>query len=167
MGEGYTHRAGDLSWLPGAREAVLKLNCVGYHVFVTTNQAGVARGYYGEQQVAAFHDHMQDQLAEIGAYIDAFYYCPFHEDASVAIYRDADHPDRKPNLGMILRAMREWRIDAARSFLIRDRESDMEAARRTGLRGFHYSGGDLSAFTHSILVQAGGGRRSTAATTNG
>ena len=152
--KGYTHRPEDLSWLPGAREAVLKLNCAGYHVFVTTNQAGVARGYYGEPQVAAFHEHMQDQLAEIGAHIDAFYYCPFHEDASVATYRAADHPDRKPNPGMILRAMREWRIDAARSFLIGDRESDMEAARRAGLRGFRYSGGDLCAFTDAILMQS-------------
>ncbi len=118
---GYTHRPEDLRWMPGAREAVLKLNCAGYYVFVVTNQAGVARGYYGEEQVQAFHAHMQDELAEIGAHIDAFYYCPFHEDAAIDAYRAVDHPDRKPNPGMILRAMREWKIDPARSFLIGDK----------------------------------------------
>jgi D,D-heptose 1,7-bisphosphate phosphatase len=154
----YTHRLEDLIWIPGAREAVLKLNSEGYLVFVVTNQAGVARGYYDEAQVVAFHERMQDDLAEIGAHIDAFYYCPFHEEASVAGYRAVDHPDRKPNPGMILRAMREWKIDAARSFLIGDRESDIEAARRAGLRGFRYSNGDLRTFTDAILVRTGGGR---------
>jgi D,D-heptose 1,7-bisphosphate phosphatase len=154
---GYTYRPEDLSWLPGAREAVLELNCAGYRVFVVTNQAGVARGYYGEDQVQAFHAHMQDELGEIGAHIDQFYFCPFHEDAASDAYRAVDHPDRKPNPGMIQRAMREWKIDPARSFLIGDKASDMEAARRTGLRGLRFCGGDLSLFAGAALVQAASG----------
>ena len=157
---GYTHRPGDLDWIPGARNAILKLNAAGYYVFVITNQAGVARGYYGEAQVAAFHAHMQDELAKIGAHIDAFYYCPFHEDAVIEGYRVVDHPDRKPNPGMILRAMREWPIDRARSFLIGDGESDVEAARRAGLRGLLFPGGDLEAFADATLMQTAGVRLS-------
>ncbi len=140
---GYAHRPQDLTWIAGARELVKRLNEEGFYVFVITNQAGVARGYYEEAQVAAFHDHMQDELAKIGAHVDAFYYCPFHEDAVVEAYRAVDHPDRKPNPGMLLRAMREWPVDRARSFLIGDQESDIEAARRAGLSGILYTGGDL------------------------
>ena len=86
-----------------------------------------------------------------------FYYCPFHEDAAIDTYRAVDHPDRKPNPGMILRAMREWKTDPARSFLIGDKASDVEAARRAGLRGLRFSGGDLSLFTGAALVQAASG----------
>ena len=80
---GYTHRPDDLVWTENAREAVLSLNNAGYLVFVVTNQAGVARGYYSERDVHAFHASMQSDLAKIGAYVDAFYYCPFHPDAIV------------------------------------------------------------------------------------
>ena len=113
---GYTHRPEDLVWIPGAREAILELNEAGYLVFVASNQAGIGRGYYGEAQVTEFHARMQDELAEIGAHVDAFYFCPFHEDATVEPYRVANHPDRKPNPGMILRAKREWPIDGVAAF---------------------------------------------------
>jgi histidinol-phosphate phosphatase family protein len=159
---GYTHRPEDLRWTPGARDAVLKLNSSGYYVFVTTNQAGVARGYYDETQVRAFHAHMQDELAEVGAHIDAFYYCPFHEDASIDSYRVIDHPDRKPNPGMILRAMREWKVDPAHSFLVGDKDTDVEAARRASLKGYRFSGGDLSAFIEALLMEPGSGSPSAA-----
>lgn len=141
--KGYTHRTDDLVWQPTAREAVRLLNDRGYYVFVATNQAGVARGLYDEVAIATFHAHMQAQLAEVGAHIDAFYHCPFHPEGSVAQYRVADHPDRKPNPGMILRALAEWPVDKKHSFLIGDRESDIEAAQRAGLRGHLYEGGKL------------------------
>jgi D-glycero-D-manno-heptose 1,7-bisphosphate phosphatase len=148
---GYAHRPQDLTWIPGAREAILGLNRDGFYVFVITNQAGVARGYYDEAQVGVFHDHMQDELAKIGAHVDAFYYCPFHEDAAVEAYRVVDHPDRKPNPGMLLRAMREWPVDRPRSFLIGDQASDIEAGRRAGLSGLLYTGGDLRATIEAAL----------------
>jgi D-glycero-D-manno-heptose 1,7-bisphosphate phosphatase len=153
---GYTHRPQDLAWILGAREAILRLNEAGYYVFVVTNQAGVAHGLYGEAQVTAFHDHMQVELSQIGARVDAFYYCPFHENAVVDAYRVADHPDRKPNPGMLLRAMREWPIDSSRSFLIGDQESDIEAARRAGLPGFLYAGGDLRRSIDAALASRHG-----------
>ena len=118
----------------------------------------VARGYFSEADAQAFHAHMQDELAEIGAHIDAFYYCPFHEDGTIEAYRVANHPDRKPNPGMIQRAMREWKVDPARSFLIGDKDSDIEAAHRAGLPGFRFSGGDLGVFTDAVLIKANSGR---------
>jgi D-glycero-D-manno-heptose 1,7-bisphosphate phosphatase len=66
-------------------------------------------------------------------------------------YRHPDHPDRKPNPGMILRAAAEHDIDPARSFLIGDQDSDMEAARRAGVEGLLFEGGDLDAFVRARL----------------
>jgi D-glycero-D-manno-heptose 1,7-bisphosphate phosphatase len=88
---------------------------------------------------------MNAELAKQGARLDAFYYCPYHDDAAVEAYRVENHPDRKPNPGMILRALEEWSIDPARALVIGDRDTDVEAAEGAGLRGALYDGGDLAA----------------------
>ncbi len=149
--QGYTYRVEDLTWMPGAREAIRLLNDRGYRVIVVTNQAGVARGYYEEEAIGVFHAGMQAQLAEAGAFVDAFYHCPFHADGTVPAYTVEDHPDRKPNPGMILRALSDWQVNRNASFLIGDKPSDMEAARRAGLPGHLYKGGDLRALVSGII----------------
>ncbi|HJU32704.1 MAG TPA: HAD-IIIA family hydrolase [Hyphomicrobiaceae bacterium] len=149
---GYTHRPEDLAWVEGAREAVLRLNEAGYYVIVVTNQAGVARGLYAESDMERFHEAMQEDLAALGAHIDAFYHCPFHAEAVVDAYRHADHPDRKPNPGMLLRAMQAWPILREKSFLVGDRPSDIEAARRASLRGHLFAGGNLDVFVAGVLA---------------
>nr|WP_321509194.1 HAD-IIIA family hydrolase [uncultured Hyphomonas sp.] len=148
---GYTHRVDDLVWMPGAREAIRLLNDRGYRVIVVTNQAGVARGFYDEDAIGIFHAGMQAQLAEAGAFVDAFYHCPYHADGKVPAYTVEDHPDRKPNPGMILRALEDWHVDKDKSFLIGDKPSDMEAARRVGLPGHLYAGGNLQALVSDII----------------
>jgi D-glycero-D-manno-heptose 1,7-bisphosphate phosphatase len=140
---GYTHRPEDLQWVRGARETIRLLNDRGYLVIVITNQAGVARGLYDEAQVGLFHQRMQQELAALGAHIDAFYHCPYHPEAVVPAYKAVDHPERKPNPGMILRAMRDWPVRAEGSFVVGDRESDVEAGRRAGLPGYLFEGGSL------------------------
>lgn len=149
--KGYTHRLDDLVWMPGAKEAIRLLNDRGYRVIVVTNQAGVARGYFDEAAVAAFHVGMQQQLATTGAYIDAFYHCPYHADGVVAAYTVDDHPDRKPNPGMILRAMADQAVNRDGSFIIGDKLSDIEAGRRAGLPGFLYTDGSLEALVGQII----------------
>ncbi len=149
---GYPHRVEDLRWTPGAREAVRLANEAGWWVFVATNQSGVARGLFGPEAVAAFHAAMAEQLAEAGARIDAFYSCPFHPDAVRPQWRHPDHPDRKPNPGMLLRAMAEHPVDRAGSVMIGDKPSDLEAARRAGVRGVAYDGGDLSVVVRRLLA---------------
>ena len=96
-----------------------------------------------------FHARMQDELAAFGAQIDAFYYCPFYEEAVQDAYREPNHPDRKPNPGMIERAMREWSIDPARCLMIGDQEIDLAAARAANVRGAHYVGGRLDALVET------------------
>ncbi|KAG0601375.1 hypothetical protein M758_11G105700 [Ceratodon purpureus] len=132
---GFTHRPEDLIFTPTAVDGIRALNRAGYLVIVVTNQSGVARGLYSCADVERFHDHLQQMLAREGAHIDGFYYCPYHPAGSVAAFA-IDHEDRKPRPGMLLRAIRDWRIDRARSFLIGDRQSDLDAAAAAGVAGF-------------------------------
>ena len=131
----YLHRVEDFAWVPGAPEAVRRLNDAGLLALVVTNQAGVARGYYTEADVERLHTHMQTALAGYGAHVDAFYYSPFHPDGTVAAYRRASDC-RKPGTALFERALREWRVDPARSFVVGDKESDVAPGRALGMTTF-------------------------------
>lgn len=148
---GYVHRWEDFTWIDGAREAIAAFNRAGWLVFVVTNQSGVGRGYYTEADVMALHRRMADALAETGGRVDAFYYCPDHPDAAEPRYRHPDPPDRKPNPGMLLRAMAEWPVDTGKSLMIGDKDGDVEAGRRAGVRARLFGGGDLMAFLRTEL----------------
>ncbi|MGI8841359.1 MAG: D-glycero-alpha-D-manno-heptose-1,7-bisphosphate 7-phosphatase [Caulobacteraceae bacterium] len=149
---GYVADPARLEWVAGARRAIGRLNRVGVLAIVATNQSGVARGFFDEAAVERLHTVMRADLARDGARIDAFYVCPFHAEAAIAAYRHADHPDRKPNPGMILRALSEWSIDPARALMIGDKQSDLEAARRAGVAGALFGGGDLDLFLASLMA---------------
>ncbi len=150
---GYTHKVEDLRWTPGAIDAVRAVNDAGRLCIVVTNQAGLGRGLYSEDDMHRFHTAMQRQLMAAGAHVDAFYYCPFHAEATIEAWRHPDHPDRKPNPGMIEKALSDWPVERTDSVLIGDRDLDIEAARRAGVRGVLYEGGDLAALTRSAISQ--------------
>ncbi len=142
--DGYTHDAARLRWIDGAIEAVRSVNARGWKAIVVTNQAGIARGLFDEAAMRGFHARMQEELAAHGARIDAFYHCPFHEAATTPSLRIADHPDRKPSPGMLLRAMREHPIDPMRGLMIGNHQSDLEAGRAAGVDAALYEGGSLA-----------------------
>jgi D,D-heptose 1,7-bisphosphate phosphatase len=146
---GYVHRPQELTWIPGAVDAVKWLNDRGYYVFVITNQAGVARGYFTEDDVRRFHAHLASELRGAGASIDDFRFCPHHPEASVASYRATCHC-RKPQPGMILDLLQHWPIVIHRSFVIGDKSSDIQAATAAGLRGYLFSSGNLRDLVKSI-----------------
>lgn len=149
---GYVGDPDRLEWVPGARRAIGRLNRAGVLAIVATNQSGVARGFFDEPAVHRLHAVMQADLAAESAHIDAFYVCSFHPEATVDAYRHADHPDRKPNPGMILRALADWSIDASRALLVGDQPSDLEAARRAGVAGVLFPGGDLDDFLGGLTL---------------
>ena len=149
--QGYVHRVEHIAWIAGGPQAVRRLNDLGYLVILVTNQSGIGRGYYDEASMHAVHAALAAHLATAGGRIDAIYFAPHHEDAVLDQYRHPDHPDRKPNPGMLLKAMQDFAIDRARSFLIGDKESDLEAARRAGVKGYLFEGGDLDALVRDIL----------------
>lgn len=149
---GYVGELARLEWVPGAIAAVKRLNDAGLLVIVATNQSGVARGMFTLADVEAVHEQMRSDLASAGARIDAFYVCPFLADAPVVAFAHDDHPDRKPNPGMILRALADWDIDPARALLIGDNDRDLEAARRAGVKGVLFEGGDLDSFVAGLTL---------------
>ena len=115
--------------LPGAAEAIRKLNDLGFLVVIVTNQRGIAKGLYTEEDLEEIHERMKREIERIsGGRIDAIYYCP-HE-------RDENCPCRKPKPGMVLRAAEEMGIDLASSYLIGDSPTDIECGRAAGV-GFN------------------------------
>lgn len=147
---GYLWRREDFVWIPGAPAAIRLFNERGRPVVVVTNQSGVARGYYTEQDVESLHRWMNAELNRQGARIDAFYFCPHHPDGAIPEYtRVCDC--RKPQPGMLLQAMEDWRADPAKSFLIGDKESDVAAAAAAGIRGYLFDGKNLLEFVEDHI----------------
>ena len=142
---GYLWRREDLAWVPGAPEAIRLFNELGWPVVVVTNQSGVARGYYREEDVHSLHQWMNAELKKMGARIDAFYFCPHHPKGALPEYT-CDCTCRKPHPGMILKAMADWQADPATSFLIGDNDSDVAAATAAGIQGYLFDEPNLLEF---------------------
>jgi D,D-heptose 1,7-bisphosphate phosphatase len=152
--DGYIWSREQFRWIGGAKAAVKMFNDAGLFVFLVTNQAGVARGLYSEEDVRILHRQIADELAQVGAHLDDIRYCPFHPEASVAEYRQASDW-RKPEPGMLLDLLAHWPVDPAASFLIGDKETDCMAAEAAGIPGHLFSAGDLAAFVTELLARRG------------
>ncbi|HLI12617.1 MAG TPA: HAD-IIIA family hydrolase [Alphaproteobacteria bacterium] len=131
---GFLHRAADAALVPGAAAVIAAANKRGLPVVLVTNQSGIGRGYYGWQEFAEVQEAILDRLAAAGARIDAVYACA-HYPHGQPPYDHPNHPARKPNPGMLLRAAAALDIDLGRSWLVGDRSVDVEAARAAGLAG--------------------------------
>lgn len=147
---GYVHRPEDFAWIEGAKQAVKLLNDRGYYVFVVTNQAGIARGYFDVGQLQQMQQWISEELRAEGAYLDDWRYCPYHRDGVVQRFR-GDHPWRKPSGGMIADLFAHWPIAAPGSFLVGDKPSDIAAAETNRVPGFLFPGGDLKQFVSEII----------------
>lgn len=147
---GFVHRVADLQLLPGAIDGLRRMAAADFRLVIVSNQSGVARGLFSEEQMHAFNEALVERLADEGVMIDAIYCCPFHAEATVAAYRQ-DSPLRKPNPGMLLQAAAEHGINLAASFAVGDKRSDIAAGHAAGCR--------------TILLRTGaGGRDADAAT---
>jgi len=147
----YVHTPGEFRFMPGMPEAIRILNDAGWLVVVVTNQAGIGRGIYSEAEFISFTAWIDERLAEMGAHVDATYHCPHHPTAGVGEYLTSCEC-RKPGPGMLLRAIAEWEPDVARSFLIGDMPTDLEAAEAAGVRGFAYRGGNVADLVSSLIA---------------
>ena len=131
---GYLDRQERIELFPWAVEAIRAFNRANLPVVVVTNQSGIARGFFTEAVVDQVHRRIEEMLRAGGATIDAYYYCPHHRHGSVPQYAVACDC-RKPGLGMVERAVREFGVDPAQSFTVGDRWLDVELARASGAKG--------------------------------
>ncbi|MDQ1708313.1 MAG: D-glycero-D-manno-heptose 1,7-bisphosphate phosphatase [Pyrinomonadaceae bacterium] len=129
---GYINHPSRFRLFPYAAPAIKLLNESGWLAIVTTNQAGVARGYFSEDMIQTVHAAMTGELERGEAQLDAIYYCAHHPSVGEAPYR-FDCDCRKPKPGLISRAAREFEIDLAASWMVGDRYSDVELARNAGV----------------------------------
>lgn len=132
--DGYLGDAAKVKLLPGAATAIAALRRLGYRIVVVSNQSGVARGMFREEDVQAVNDEMCRQLREqAGAFVDASYYCPYHPEAKLPEYR-VDHDWRKPKPGMLKQAAQDFDLDLTASWTIGDQPRDIAAGAAAGCR---------------------------------
>lgn len=121
---GYVQKWSEFSFIPNARKAIRGLTQSGYRIIVVTNQAGIGRGLFTEENLRDIHTRMVSEIVETGGRIDAVYYCPHHPNAGCEC--------RKPKPGMLTRAGREHNIELSSAYLIGDSTTDIEAGQRAG-----------------------------------
>lgn len=121
----------ELHLIDGADEAIREANRLGLKVFVITNQSGVARGFLNEARLHTIHEALLASLKTHGARLDAIYYCPHHPELGTPPYRIVCDC-RKPNIGMLKQAVKEFGVDLSRSYVIGDRMIDVQTAHAAG-----------------------------------
>jgi D-glycero-D-manno-heptose 1,7-bisphosphate phosphatase len=130
---GYIRDLADLHLMPGAAEAIRKLNDLGVPAILATNQSGPARGYYPETWVHSLNNRVQELLQAGGASLDDMFYCPHLPDGTVAEYTQ-DCRCRKPEPGMLEDAAAKHGIDLSLSYMIGDKSTDVEVGQKAGCR---------------------------------
>jgi D,D-heptose 1,7-bisphosphate phosphatase len=149
---GYVGTWNRFEWIPGARETVALATRMGWKVFIVTNQSGVARGFYTEDDVRSLLHRITEECAVLGGTIDDTRYCPYHPNATIDAYRRASDW-RKPEPGMLLDLLRVWNLQPAQCVMIGDQETDMTAAARAAMPAYLFPGGDLLEFASPILTR--------------
>jgi len=134
--DGYVGSVDRVRLIEGSAEAIARFNRAGVPVAVLTNQAGVARGYYGVEDVEDVNRHIAAELERYGAHIDLWLFCPYHPDGVVeAFARTSD--DRKPAPGMAHAAAAALNLDLSASWVVGDRPEDIGLARSAGASAVH------------------------------
>ena len=122
---GYVHRIDDFQFIDGSIEALKELKRMGYLLILVTNQSGIGRGYFSEDDFLQLTEWMDWSLSDRGVDLDGIYYCPHHV-GGVGEYR-LDCDCRKPKAGMLLQAIEELDVDPDKSFMIGDKIEDLQA----------------------------------------
>jgi D,D-heptose 1,7-bisphosphate phosphatase len=133
---GYVGSVDRVEFIDGAAEAIAKFNRAGIPVAVVTNQAGVARGYYGIDDVAQVHEYIAVYLAKFEAHIDLFAYCPYHPAGVIDAFTRTSE-DRKPGPGMAKAAQAALNLDLTASWVVGDRREDIGLAEAVGASAVH------------------------------
>jgi len=138
---GYVGSIDRVDFIDGAPEAIAQFNRAGIPVAVVTNQAGVARGLYGIDDVALVHQYIAQRLAERGAHVDLLLFCPYHPVGVVESFARTSE-DRKPRPGMAMAAETALDLDLAASWVVGDRPEDVGLAEAIGASAVYVGSGD-------------------------
>lgn len=142
---GHVHTKEKFDWIPGAIDAIKLCNDNNFYVFIVTNQAGIGKELYNEDDFFNLCNWMEEYLASFGAHVDQIYYCPYYQYSTKPAYR-IDENCRKPNAGMIEQAFANWGILKEKSLLLGDKHTDIQAADKCGLQSILFKEKD-----HNIL----------------
>jgi D-glycero-D-manno-heptose 1,7-bisphosphate phosphatase len=154
LDHGYVVKAEQFDFIEGIFDVCSRAKQLGYLIFVVTNQAGIGRGYFSEQEFLKLNDWMCAVFQAKGVPLEKVYYCPFHPEHGIGPYKVDSHL-RKPAPGMILQAAREYEIDLSHSVLVGDQETDIHAGVAAGIgRNLLY---------HPSLKEAGNGHSAATA----
>ena len=151
LDRGYVSRVEDFVWVDGAIDCVKAFRARGWYVFVVTNQSAIAFGNYTIADMQTVHDHMVKELSDCDTSVDAIYFSPWHPEGSDPRYRKASS-ERKPGPGMLLKAMADFPVNRSASFMIGDKDTDIQAAHAAGIGGFLFPGGNLATFAEWALA---------------
>ena len=149
--QGYVDQVENWQWIDGAQACIAQFKARNWFVFVVTNQSGIAFDHYSERDMEQVHAHMKAGLSAAGTAVDAIYHCPYHAEGTNPTYRK-DSYDRKPKPGMLLQAMADFPVKREASFLIGDKQTDIDAAHAAGIGGFLFKGGNLQNFAEWALA---------------
>ena len=133
---GYIYKKSQFKWLIGVKRAIKYLNEKKYKVIVVSNQAGVAKGYIKKKFLTELNIWINKTLSKNKAKIDKFYYCPYHINGKIKRYR-ANSFDRKPNPGMLLKAIEKFNLDNNLCYMIGDRKKDYLASKKAKIKFFY------------------------------
>jgi len=135
INSGYVGSVNQFRWIPGAKRAIKILKNGGFKIVVVSNQSGVARNFFKISDVYKIHKYIQFELHLMKVKIDAFYFCPYHQDGIIPKYKKKSSL-RKPNIGMFKLAQKRWNIDKKNSFIIGDQKTDMLFAKKAKIKGY-------------------------------
>lgn len=131
----YIYKIEDFVFIDGVIDFIKNFNNKGYYVFVVSNQAGIARGYYKEEDVLKLQSWVDKQLAKYDAHIDEWVFCPHHPTAGIGEYKQ-DCNCRKPKTGMVDYLCEKYKIDRSKSLLIGDKIWDIQCGENAGIKSY-------------------------------
>jgi len=147
---GYVHTKKKFKWTYGSKKALKFLNDNNFKIIVVTNQSGIGRGFYKEEDVINLHKFMNVSLNKKKKIIDGFYFCPFHINAKIKKYKKNSF-FRKPNPGMILKALKDFNLRKNNCIMIGDKKIDLQAAENAGIRFSYKKKGNLYKQVKSLI----------------
>ena len=148
--KGYISKVSDFKIYPGVGKAISLLNKRNYLVIIITNQSGIGRGLIKIKELENLHNYLRKKIKKDRAKIDDIFYCPFHPEFGKGKYKKKSN-DRKPGDGMIRKAIKKWKIDTKKSFMIGDKISDKLAAKKAKIKFFYKKEKNLNTQMKIIL----------------